>query len=209
MSEESKGLAVFGQMTSDVNVGMDEVVGVFVSRWEDSLYSKKDELSKNIKTVKAELESFEKTVLDQFRLHRGQYDQNITALGLNSVCSDVELVWDRSSDYNTKNLKGLANSVAVFKVQIKDVDDRSSYGSSAINKNFYQPISDSDLERRKEINGRLGDLGSELQEVLLKIKGVSRKERQIRGRISEMKLKDAGFEELIENPDLVGLIKLD
>ena len=40
------------QMTANVNVSIDEVVSVFVSKWEDGLFEKKQQLSKKIKALK-------------------------------------------------------------------------------------------------------------------------------------------------------------
>jgi len=60
---DNKQIAALTSMTSDVNVGMDEVVSVFVSRYETQLFDKKDELGKNIKTVKGELTDLDKRLI--------------------------------------------------------------------------------------------------------------------------------------------------
>jgi hypothetical protein len=45
-------------------------------------------------------------------------------------------------------------------------------------------------------------------EVLTLIKSVSRKERQIRGKISEMKLEQSGFADLMNNTEILQLVQV-
>ena len=203
----NKELKVLEKINTDVNVGMDEVVTVFLSRWEDTLYAKKEELSKEIKRVKKEIEDHVKVVLDQFKLQSGQYEHTIPSLSIKSKVTNVALFWKENDVGYGEKFK---TPNARFTVEIKDNEKSDEYrSSSSFTKYFRADISDSDVERHKSLEEEHSELSTELSEILLKIKGIGRKERQVRGKIAEMKLEQGGYSELLENPEMVQLVKLD
>ncbi len=53
----------FDKVTTDTNVGMNEVVSVFVSKYEDNLFAKKDSLQATIRKLKGEIEALTKRVI--------------------------------------------------------------------------------------------------------------------------------------------------
>lgn len=210
MSETGKELEVLSRLTTDVNVGMEEVVGVFVSQYEETLYNRKDELQDEIKRLKKELSTLDKALLEQYNQTRANYDMTNSVLGIKAEMTGVDLVWSRKEDYDLKGGKG-SNSVVKITVTVSDLDKpRERYSSrGSFNKIFLIDIPETDVSKKKSLDDELSERTTDLQEVLQLIKSVSRKERQIKGRISKMKLDQAGYGELLENAELLQLIQLD
>lgn len=189
------------KMSADVNVGIDEVVSVFVSQYEDTLFTKKKELSNSIKTAKANLKDLDSRL--ERSVDKSQFEMTNVTLGIKSKVDNVDVVWE-SKGYGRKK----SENVVRVTVEIKDTDKSSDYRSS-MSKNFEINIEKGDVLAHKEFKNELEGLSNELTEVMGLIKSVSRKERQVRGRISSMKLKDAGYEDLLNNEDILKLVKLD
>lgn len=187
------------QLSTNVNVGMDEVVSVFVSKYENTLFEKKSELSKAIKAIKGTLKDLTKSLV--LKVDRSQYETTVPILNLVSKVEDVTVDWDG----NTR--RKIKPSIHVS-VSIKDKDSTGSYRDE-ITKDISIPISTTTLKRHTELDTELTGLNDSLLEVMGLIKSVSRKERQVRGRISELKLQEAGFEELLESEEMLKLIQLD
>lgn len=184
-------------MNADVNVGMNEVVSVFVSKYEDGLFEKKEQLSKQIKVVKSQLAKLTERVLNS--VNKDQYVTVISLLGLKTKVVDVSIVWDETN-YSHKEKNSVYVSVGLF-------EDDGDY--SKFNKTFVTSISREDVKENKELSENLSSLSGELIEIVSLIKSVSRKERQIRGKISEMKLEQSGFSELMSNTEMLKLISID
>lgn len=179
-------------LTSNINVGMDEVVSVFLSRYEDDLYNKKENLAKNIKAVKRDLESLQKSVVAG--IDNSEYEiSNIQPLNIRSKVKDVSIDW------NENNI--------VIRIIVESLDSRSYY-NSGFTQTINLDISDSDVESHTELTETLERLNGEMMEVMSLIKGISRKERQVRGKIASMKLEESGYGDLLENDEMMKLIEV-
>lgn len=187
-------------MSSKVNVGMDEVVYAFVAKYEDRLFEKKGVLQKRLKKTKQELTDLTNRLRSS--IDTSQYERTIPVLDLTSRVERVEVVWE-SGCYDGPNFK------PAIRVNINIEDNVAGRRPARLKKVVEFPISTNDVNRHKELNEKVSDLSAELTEVLTLIKTVSRKERQVRGRIAEMKLKDSGYEGLLNSPDLLALVQLD
>lgn len=182
------------EITTDVNVGMDEVVSVFLTRYEDDLFEKKARLSKSLKELKAENTKQDKRL--EGSVDTTPYEQTIQSLGIKSSTNGVNVNW--SEKEQTLNIH----------IKIEDLGDESRYNSS-FTKTVKVDISEFEVGERNSRDSEIEELNSELVEVMSQIKSVSRKERQVRGRISEMKLKESGLSGLLENDEMLKLIQVD
>lgn len=188
---------VMSQMTAKVNVGIDEVVSVFVTKWEDGLHAKREELSKKVKDVKSAIEMLETKLIGSVDV--SEYTNvRVPMFGVIGKASKPSVNWE--DGYNTKK-----NTITV-EVGLQSEDDSGAYMS--FRKNLTFPIPQADVDDRANLVAERDQLSAELADVLIQIKSVSRKERQIRGRISEMKMEQAGFSDLINNPDMLKLIEV-
>lgn len=188
-----KQIAALSAMSSDVNVGMDEVVSVFVSRYETQLFDKKDEVGKNIKTVKAELADLDDRLVAA--VDKDQYNTSIISLNISTKVDGVNVNWGKKENYVN------------IEIEVKDNDKTNRY-SHSFTKNVKLAILDGDVKKHTDLDDTLENLKTDLAEVMGLIKAVSRKERQVRGRISEMKLQESGFAGLLDSPELTKLVEL-
>ena len=173
---------------------MDEVVSVFVSEYETNLFTKKEDLSSQIKLVKEELKDLDKRLIGS--VDQTEYETTNSVLNISSKVDSVSVNWGKKD-----------TNISV-RVEIKDDDDKSRY-SSSFSKGFKLSISKPNVELHTKNTEELESLNSELMEVMGLIKGVSRKERQIRGKISRLKLEESGFEGLLQSEDMLQLIKIE
>lgn len=182
----------FQAMTADLSVSMDDVVSAFVSQYENNLFARKKELNADIRKLEAQLEDLEKRVRadvsgSEWEGHKLPFD-----LTLKVIQGNV-------------NYEG---KVVHFQVLIESNETRGYYGNQI------------KLEKTKKIPARfikehdgivkgLNDLRADLSEVLVNIKTITRKERQVRGRIALRKLEDSGYASLMADPELIQLVQLE
>lgn len=184
-------------ITADVNVGMNEVVSVFVAKYEDGLFAKKDALSASIRAQKFHLAAIDENLIKS--VDAKDYSAVVLNLGLTFSMGDVTVCWD--GNYNTPK-----NTLVV---EIEMFDQSNKRNTVSYTKYHHIDINSALIADRKETKDQLEQLNADLLEVMSLIKTVSRKERQIRGRISEMKLAESGLSELINNSEILQLVKID
>lgn len=175
-------------LSANVNVGMNEVVSVFVSKYETGLFEKKDDLSDKIKVVKQELTDLDKTV--KATVNVNDYRTSVPAFSLTFSVSSIDVSW----------------ATKVIKVHVDMNEKGVSY--SRWSKTIEVKIDDEYVTKHSEASKRVADLSAELLEVMGLIKSVSRKERQIRGHISELKLAESGLSSLLNDSAIMKLIEV-
>ena len=190
----SKDIVLGNEFSVGGNIGIDEVVSVFVSQYETNLFERKSELSSTIKSLKGELESFEKGVEGSVGVEK--YKQSFPILNITSEVEKdgVSVSW--------------RDKVINITVTLTDNDSKRSYGGT-FTKRIEKKINKSDLNKHSKLESDIEEVNGELVEVMGLIKTVSRKERLVRGKISEMKLKESGYSNLLENEDMLKLVQLD
>lgn len=193
MSTNSTAVSV----TSNVNVGMDEVVSVFVSQYETNLFNEKDRLSDKIKQIKQALKSLDESLVRS--VDQSHYESTNEVLGISSIVEDVTVSWSKERN---------AVPSIVVQVQISNDDHDGGYTARGFGKNFRVEIVTENVAEYEKLTGEKDDLSSELANIMGLIKSVSRKERQIRGQISAKKLKEAGAESLLNDESILALVQL-
>ncbi len=187
-------LSKMGAVKADV--GMNEVVSVFVSRYETGLFAKKDQLSAELKAAKKAVADHESIVIGQ--VDKSQFDASVPHLGLKFRAGDISVVWKK--DPNSYSPKKVGVHVDVI---MRDGDERDAW-----RKTVHLPLAATDVKEHETLTENVARLESELLDTMSLIKSVGRKERELRGRISEMRLQEAGFAELINNDQLQSLIAI-
>ena len=195
-------------ITTDVKVGMNEVVNVFVSQYEDNLHVEKSRLSKELKEFKLRDKNLTKDIEAATMATRSDYEIVNTIVGIQSELKEVQLFWDKknASTYRySRSLKSLPTAFIEIEVEVSDTDKNGS----SFTKYFFGDITEADLALHNEIAEGIKQTSADLQDVLSNIKAVSRKERQIRGKISKMKLEASGYAGLLESPEMIKLVQID
>jgi hypothetical protein len=115
----------------------------------------------------------------------------VPAFGLTFSVSSIDVSWSAKS---------------VVKVHVEMHEKGISY--SRWSKTVETKIDDEYVAKHNEASKRVSDLSAELLEVMGLIKSVSRKERQIRGHISELKLAESGLSGLLNDSAIMKLIEV-
>ncbi len=198
MEQNSQALA---SLTVNANIGMDEVVSVFVSRYEDQLFERKDLLSEQIRLLKKQLSDLDKDILRAVNLD--QFNISIPVLNMTGKVdkNGPSVNWTGSYNYAAKSI-----GVCIIMEMTQEGGGNREHQANHYYHNI--PISEEDVKRKEKIDADIANLSTELVEVMNQIKSVGRKERQIRGKISELKLAESGHLELLNNPELLKLTSL-
>jgi hypothetical protein len=197
---DKKVISAVSAMSTNVNVGMEEIVSVFVAQYEDNLFDKKKLLSSEIKSVKDEIKDLEKRLTT---VDKTPYEMTISVVNIKTRVKDVTIQWkDEEQNIAVSNIR------IYVKVCDNTVDHSNRY-SSSFSKTIERLIDVNDERDYFKLSDTLSDLNSQLVEVMGLIKSVSRKERQVRGRISKKKLEESGFASLLNDDEMLSLIQLD
>ena len=183
-------------LTNNVNVGMNEIVSVFVSQYEDQLFEKKALLSDRVTKLKAQLKGIDRQVTQPIIVD--VYNHSVPGLDVEFKFNKMEVTWDKTyrNDY-------VSNTIVV---SIDLVNCSTGKSLHTITKVLAIPSAFVTL--KDELEKDIEKVSAELLSVMTDIKSVSRKERQIRGKLSEMKLAESGFSELLGNPELLKLVQV-
>lgn len=181
----------FQAMTTDLQVSMDDVVSAFVSQYENNLYARKKDLSKQIRALEEDLGQVEKDV--RGNVTSDEFTDHVLPFGLTIKSNEGTI------DYAKKTI--------TFGIEIKE--HNSSRWSNSISINKSKKIPAKFINRHDKIVKQLDALRADLSEVLVNLKSVTRKERQVRGRIALRKLEDSGYASLMADPELIQLVQLE
>jgi hypothetical protein len=184
-------------MNVNADVGMNEIVSVFVAKYEGNMIAKKDELSAKLKVVKKELADIDTDLING--VDKARYNVVVPFYGYKIAATDVSVQWEKSYSCDPFQVR----------ITVAMTDPNAAREDRQLMTQYLtEPIPKEVIARRAEILSTIDSLTAELAAVLTELKAVSRKERQIRGRISEMKLAQSGYSGLMDNPELLQLIEM-
>lgn len=183
--------AAFQAMQTDIQVSMEDVVSAFVSQYENNLFKRKAELSKQIRALKDDLDKLHDSVLE--KINADEWSKEKLPFGLGYKIGKGSVEW------NYKRVQ--------FAIEIKEKDGSRWSNTITIKKN--KTIPQQYLKKNKKLNEEVNRLNGELSEVLVSLKGIDRKERQVRGRIAIRKLEDSGYADLMKDDELLKLVQLE
>lgn len=191
MGTEVVEATAFKAMQTDLQVSMDDVVSAFVSQYENNLFARKKELGAEVKRVEKELSDV--TEIVRAKVTGDEFAKEKLPFGLKLKVEDGVIDW--------------SNDRVNFTISIKK-DFESRYGAQ-IQVQKTKPIPVAQIRAYKKLTDELEQLRSNLGEVLVNLKSVTRKERQVRGRIAMRKLEDSGYASLMQDEELAQLVQLD
>jgi len=182
----------FQAMQNDIQVSMDDVVSAFVSQYEKNLYARKKELAAVIRDEEKLLDNLKEELLK--RVNGDEWAKEKLPFGLKLNVSEGK------PDYEDK--------VVHFEIKIQNAK-KDSYYHNTLTVSKTKPIPAGTLNAREKILVKLDDLRRQLSEVLVNIKSINRKEREVRGRLAMRKLEDSGYADLMNDVELVKLVQLE
>lgn len=192
MSNQLALPAAFKAMETDIQISMDDVVSAFVSQYEDNLYTRKKKLTTAIKTIEAQITDLTDAVCKEIT---GDSFKEPMPYGLVITISEGSPSWE--------------DKQVNFSIKIVPPQDGSHHYRNSIEFTKNKPIPKAALKSYKAWEKELKALRDDFTEVLVSLKSVARKERQVRGRIAVRKLEDSGYASLMQDSELVKLVQLD
>lgn len=186
----SNEITAFQAMQTDIQVSMDDVVSAFVSKYETNLYARKRELGTAIKEVESRETVFFKTL--RKKLNGDSYKVSLP-FGLIMEVDNGDFNWDKA--------------VINFQISIH-LKNNNRYGNT-ITVHKTKPVPAAQVKVHERLEKEAAGLRADLSEVLVALKSITRKEREVRGRIAVRKLEDSGYANLMEDSELAQLVQLD
>ena len=191
----SKSLA---QLTSNLQVGMEDVVNVFIARLEDSLHNQRENLQGQVRNLKTKLEELN----DEQKLRKDDIELvsiQTQYVEISQKLDDVRVNWEKGIvsidvETTTKSRKYVGKS---------DYYDKKESTSEV---QVHLSISPKALNEHNSLNKEIADLTAELMKVNNQLRDMSRKERQVRGVIATKKLTEMGMEDLLNDGDLLAIV---
>lgn len=200
-NSKSVSTTTFDQINANLNVGIDDVVNVFISKYEDGLIAQRTSKQLEVKQINNQINQVVEELDAEVERFKEQYEQTITIGTLKSEYSikkNCTTLWESQKVICTVSIlttvAGQTDSYYCGSNSIVKVDMTIP---NEIQSEYKQLLSSKTilLEQLQELNGLLRD--------------VSRKERQVRGRIAEQKLENLGMTDLLNEPSLLKLVQVD
>lgn len=196
-------LATLNHVQTNMNVGIDEVVNVFLVKYEEAQIAERTRIQGLVKEVNEKLN----VVVKQAKVS-----------GLNTVLGMLAPSFSNSlvayKMYVNKNDEGTVDwekKIVVFVVRTELAAHLTiGYSGSACNSvSVGVPIQADVVYEYTNLMKEKTEQLSLLSSVNEKLKSMGRKERQIKGRIAELKLEQAGMSDLLNSTDLLALVDLN
>lgn len=179
----------------DLNFNLNDVVNVFVSKYEKKLEGEKKGLEEEIGRCNKEMEDVKKGLLSKYNFKI----KEIFKKKFNFENENELFKCEFEEGGFSKELNEVRGELSLIK------KNNNGYGGVL---NFYESVkvSDVDKESVRMWEEKINELRMELGKVLVEIGRISSKEREIRGLISERKLVEEGYVGLIEDEEIKKLI---
>lgn len=197
----SKNVAVVGLagLSVEASVGLDEVISVFISRYEDQQIADRQTIQASMIAINKDIKDVVEDVTEKVRSVVAGYAMNadngivVTTVEL-AERDAIQLCWD----------KGVATISLTSKIKSKTVSGYSGEVSGTVK--IELPIDGADVDRYKQLMADKAKMTDQLNQVQTNLRDVSRKERQVRGKLAQMKLAEAGMSDLLNDAGLLALV---
>jgi hypothetical protein len=186
MSNQSVAIPV------NASIDLNAVTSVFVARYETQLLDKKTALAGQVKKLKSQRDDFDGLV--KGLVDGTAYVSSLPFIKMTTQLGDIEVLWDGNYTVKKPHYQVKCEFVRGGEVKMTDVTIHF--------------IPDNLVEDRNAVLSQLKEAEQQLTETLMSLKQVSQKERQIRGKIAEQSLEQAGMSELLNNPELAKLVMI-
>jgi len=196
MSDKTKLSSI---IKAEARMAMPEIVSIFISKYETELYDRKNNLQESIFELRKDVEILNAKVEKAGDFSK--YD-NVCVKRLDLVSflnNDIKVDWEGGT---------IQRSVSFYHLDTKGVVDKSK-GSSNFRKTFKENISIKDMKLHEKLHTEIDAASAKLSTVAAKIADMSRKERQVKARISELRLEEQGLTSLLDDQNMLQLIKID
>lgn len=191
---------VLSTIKTDMTVTITDLVAAMVSRWETSLFELKDQLNQQIAQLNKDIELVTGQVVQAGNQMFEPMSKLVIPEGL-----PMSFKHDKCNvTWPTGDTVGKISVRFIVTCQTPGND----YTNNASGKVEFD-IPAEYLTNYQDLINKRDDLTQQLTKVLVEIKSVSRKERQLRGKLLEQKLQGQGFDELVNQPEFANLLTVN
>jgi hypothetical protein len=198
MSQNNLVASSMSQLSTNLQVGMEDVVNVFISRLEDDLHAKREELQTAVRNLKSKVEDL--TTEQQNRSNEVELTSFQTPfVDITQKFNEVEVSWEKS----------LITVDVLTNVRSLKYETKVGYynkEAATVEVQVQLPISSAAIAEYNQLHKDISDRTADLVKVNNELRDMSRKERKVRGVIASMKLKDMGMEDLLNEPQLLAIV---
>lgn len=202
---DTKQVAMLNNIELNAQVNMDDVVNIFISRYETTLHDQFGQIQVALKEHSKKLAGLDLEALAKLKEDFVLADEVIARNALfetKQSYGDIKIIWTEGTA--TFEIKHVTTPVVGCKMV--------SYQEVESNKNSFN-IKVNLHEHFVSAYKRLNEEGTKLRDELLatnqKLQQVDRKARQIKGLIAEKKLEQAGMTDLLNNTELAQLVQIN
>lgn len=175
------------------SVGVGEVVAVYVARWEKMLKEKRSSLSEQIKKAKQLLNDLDKGIIGT--LNQDEFNKEFPSpFNFVGKVRNVEVNWNRNWDRAANTLNFTVEFCRGQKVL-------SSYQD-------YVAIPQLYVTRHEELEQEIKELSSQLTQVMMEMKSISSKERELKAKLLEQQLEQAGWGGILKDERLLQMVEV-
>lgn len=202
--EKTNALAVLNNIELNAAVSLDDIVNVFISRYETTCHDQFSEVQARLKENGQALKALDLEVLVKLKEDFVTADQVISRnfmFETKQSFGQITIDWPNSAaSINVTHTTMTLNGVKLGGYSGKDTDTNNF----TVRVNMYEHFA--------AAHKRLTEEGTKIREELMvvnhQLQQVDRKARQVKGFIAERKLEQAGMSALLENVELAQLIQL-
>ena len=182
------------EITSDYDRTVDELTEIVMSKYQDDLKARETELNAQTDAVHNDVDKLAEDVAG--RVDRNKYvvnEVNAGALGITSEVTDVYVDWD--------------NERVVLTVMLTDLDAEEHHGVSTFGKHRSEPIEDAVAKLRySQLREALDTLTTAKTDVYSALNSLGDKRRQVRAKISEVRLRAQGLADSLDHEEVRALV---
>lgn len=188
----------------DAAVSMDDIVNVFVSKFEEELYSRRGSVQQSVKNNTAEKNKLKELIQSEVADSvKGMFTKTVLAPGV-VVNYKIKAGNEGDLDKSTKWPVSVESHVAIDSEAISFAD----HSSKTVSMNILVAVNPDHIEHWKQLTNTMNQLKEQLVVLNSEIQGVDRKTRQVKGLIAGQKLADAGMENLLGNEEIAKILAL-
>lgn len=201
--DAKKSLAKMGDISAEVR--MDDVVNIFISKYETSLIERKAELIKKVTGAKKEFDEVKSSVQSEMsELLKNHFDTLISWRDPNFINKLVVFKFESNKPQINHSLnKGFCKGILYL------CRDKESERYDSLSYSKELEIPEDLFGKIKEKENNLNSIQEELNQVLESLRNMSAKERQVRGTLSAKRLEASGHVNILEDKDILGLISIE
>lgn len=182
-------------MTANAKIAMPEMVSIFLSKYENALYEKKDTTQEEMNKLDKDWEIAKAVILKKadFKKYLGAKLPGFKAV--TRMHGEPSIDWEQGIYEATISLVFIG-------------DKKDQFTDSGFRYRATHPVAASDLKTKKDFEKRRAELQAQLSATVAKIGNMARKERQVKARISEMRLEEAGLTDFLQDKEMQALIEI-